>query len=291
VDDTPVEERYDVVYLLDGRGWYYRYSHMHTIDSNIVPGRMISMGDRIGVLGKEGGSGGWTHLHFEAKARQPNGKWGTEDGYAYIWQSYIDQYRPKIIAVARPHHLIRTGDSVELDGSRSWAASGKIAQYRWKFCDGTTAEGPRVTRKYDGPGYFAEVLEVRDEAGNVSYDSCIVQVNDPQGGRGRGGGTMALHPVYFPTMGIKVGDEVTFKVRSMRGETGERWDFGDGSPTVEVVSDLNVERYFNSDARKYNPLGYAATTHRFEKPGTYVVRVERTKSAAPSIGHLFVTVE
>ena len=32
------------------------------------PGRVISQGDRIGLLGKEGGSGGWSHLHFEIKS-------------------------------------------------------------------------------------------------------------------------------------------------------------------------------------------------------------------------------
>ena len=29
--DAPVEPRYDVIYILDARGWYYRYSHLHTI--------------------------------------------------------------------------------------------------------------------------------------------------------------------------------------------------------------------------------------------------------------------
>ena len=29
--DTPVAPRYDVVYLRDELGWYYRYSHLHTI--------------------------------------------------------------------------------------------------------------------------------------------------------------------------------------------------------------------------------------------------------------------
>src|SRR5438045_3839401 len=29
--DTPAKPRYDVVYVLDARGWYYRYSHLHTI--------------------------------------------------------------------------------------------------------------------------------------------------------------------------------------------------------------------------------------------------------------------
>jgi murein DD-endopeptidase MepM/ murein hydrolase activator NlpD len=31
-EKTPVAPRYDVLYVLDERGWYYRYSHLHTID-------------------------------------------------------------------------------------------------------------------------------------------------------------------------------------------------------------------------------------------------------------------
>ena len=74
--DTPVSPRYDVVYLLDARGWYYRYSHMKEIDATVKPGRHLKLGDRIGSLGKEGGSGGWSHLHFEIKSRQPSGAGG-----------------------------------------------------------------------------------------------------------------------------------------------------------------------------------------------------------------------
>ena len=43
-DDTPVEPRYDVVYLLDARGWYYRYSHLHSIDAAISPARQVQDG-------------------------------------------------------------------------------------------------------------------------------------------------------------------------------------------------------------------------------------------------------
>ena len=32
-------------------------------------------------------------------------------------------YEPKIIAVARPHHLLWTGETVTLDGSKSWSAA------------------------------------------------------------------------------------------------------------------------------------------------------------------------
>ena len=113
--ETPVSPRYDVVYLLDGRGWYYRYSHLKEIDKRIVPGRIITQGERVGLLGKEGGSGGWSHLHFEIISRQPSGKWGTQDGYAFLREAYLRQYRPNLIAVARPHHLIWAGNSVTLE--------------------------------------------------------------------------------------------------------------------------------------------------------------------------------
>ena len=61
---------------------------------------------------------------------------------------------------------------------------------------------------------------------------------------------------------------MTFKVRSFRTTDGEEtWDFGDGTPTVTVHSDGNVNQHA--------PDGYAVTVHRFAKPGDYLVRVER----------------
>ncbi|MHC5543781.1 M23 family metallopeptidase, partial [Singulisphaera rosea] len=121
---TPIQPRYDVVYLLDDRGWFYRYSHMASIDPAITPGTTVSMGQTIGVLGKEGGSGGWTHLHFEIKSRQPSGRWGTEEGYAFLWETALREQKPEFIAVARPHRLTWTRDPVTLDGSKSWARPG-----------------------------------------------------------------------------------------------------------------------------------------------------------------------
>ena len=56
--DSPVEKRYDVVYLLDDRGWYYRYSHLQRIDPGVRLGERLKMGQRVGILGKEGASGG-----------------------------------------------------------------------------------------------------------------------------------------------------------------------------------------------------------------------------------------
>ena len=280
--DTPVSPRYDVVYLLDGRGWYYRYSHLKEIDKSIVPGRVIPQGSRIGLLGKEGGSGGWSHLHFEIKSRQPSGRWGTQEGYAFLWEAYLRQYQPELIAVARPHHVVFSGDEVTLDGSRSWSQSDNIASLEWLFDDGTSSKKPTVPRTFAKPGRYSEVLRVTDDDGNVAYDFAVVIVLDREHPERR---IPSIHPNYYPTRNIHPGDPVTFKVRTFNTTAGnEVWDFGDGTAPVQVQSDGN--------AVKLSPNGYAVTTHRFRKPGNYVVRVTRTNEHGVSaMSHLHVQVE
>ena len=286
--DTPVRPRYDVVYVRDARGWYYRYSHLKAIDPAVKIGRVIAMGERIGVIGKEGGSGGWSHLHFGIDSRQPSGKWGTQEGYAFLWEAYLRQYKPELIAVARPHHLVWVGEEAVLDATKSWDAAGRIEQYEWQFHDGTTATGPTVTRTYDKPGQYSEVLKVTNSAGDIDYDFAVVIAIDRQQPEQL---RLAIHPVYAPTLGIRTGDPVTFKVRAFNANDGshETWDFGDGSPAVAVQSNSNVDENGNVD--EHAPDGYAVTTHSFEKPGHYVACVQRTnQDGIRAMGHLHVRV-
>jgi PKD repeat protein len=171
---------------------------------------------------------------------------------------------------------------VVLDGSKSWSASGKFARYDWTFTDGTTASGPTVERTYAESGEYSEILKVTDARGEVGYDFAVVVVID-KAAPGRLPPT--IHPAFAPTMDVRAGDPVTFKVRTFRTTAGnEAWDFGDGSGKVTVKSDGNV-----------NPLakdGYAVAQHRFAKPGHYLVRVERTNEHGQrAIGHLHVPVE
>ena len=279
---TPVSPRYDVVYLLDARGWYYRYSHLKEIDERIKPGRRIGMRDRIGLLGKEGGSGGWSHLHFEIKCRQPSGEWGTQAGYAFLWQAYLREYDPAVIAVARPHHFLWTGEEAVLDASKSWSKLGGALDSQWTLHDGSVASGPILKRRYPRAGSYSEIVKVTDAAGNVAYDFADVQVID-RAHPDRLPPT--IHPTYYPTFDIRPGDPVRFTVRSFRTQTGqETWDFGDGSAPVQVQSDGNAE--------KLSPEGYAVTTHRFTRPGDYIVTVTRTnRHAYRATGHLHVRVE
>jgi hypothetical protein len=281
-EDSPAKPRYDVVYLLDDRGWYYRYSHLQTIDPAIRPGAPVTLGQKVGVLGKEGGSGGWSHLHFDITSRQPSGRWGIQEGYAFLWETYHRQYAPKIIAVARPHHLVYTGDKVVLDGAKSWSAAGKIVRYDWTFTDGTTARSPNVERAYAKSGEYSEILQITDARGEMDYDFAVVLVLDKSAPDRL---PPTIHPVYYPTTNLRAGDPITFKVRSFRTTFGnETWDFGDGSEKVTVKSDGNVEQHAKD--------GYAITQHRFTQAGHYLVRIERTNEFGQrAIAHLHVPVE
>ena len=279
-EGTPAKARYDGVFVLDERGWFHWYLHLQSIDSAIKPGAKVTRGQAIGVLGKEGDSGGWSHLHYGIFARQPSGGWGTEEAYAYAWEAYRTEHRPAILAVARPHHFVKVGERVVLDGSKSLALDGGPVRHEWTFSDGTKASGPTMERRYEKPGEYSEVLQVTDSRGRRAYDFAVVLVVDPASGKL----PPAIHPTYWPSLGIKPNAPVTFKVRTFGTKHGEEtWDFGDGSPRSTTRSDGGV--------KEMAPDGYAMTTHRFARPGTYVVTVERSNEAGEkAIGHLAVTV-
>jgi len=269
-----ISGRYDVVYLRDDRGWYYRYSHLMRIDESLKLGRRVKIGRKIGTLGKEGGSGGWSHLHFHIIMPQPSGRYGITDGYAFVFEAYRRLHETKLIAVARPHLVAWAGQSVTLDASRSWHAGGAkhIRRYEWQFTDGKAATGPTVKHTYAKPGHYTEVVKVTDDVGRVDIDFAVVQVFDkakplpvPP----------AIHAACWPTTGVHVGHEVTFKVRTfgVRPDEGrETWDFGDGSDPAYTRSDGN--------AKSLAKNGYAVTTHRFAKAGHYIVTVSRTDDRA-----------
>jgi murein DD-endopeptidase MepM/ murein hydrolase activator NlpD len=280
--DTPVAIRYDVIYLLDAQGWYYRYSHLHSFAEGVKAGARVKAGQRLGLLGKEGGSGGWSHLHFDVFCRQPSGKWGCQEAYAFVWEAYRKQYDPKLVAVARPHHFVAAGETALLEGGKSWSAEGKIAAYQWTFTDGRTAEGARVERKYAQPGYYSEILKVTDAAGRSDYDFTVVVVADRDHPEWQ---PPAIHVAYQPTFALHPGDVVTFKARMFGATQGEEtWDFGDGTPKATTQSNRNAEIHAKD--------GYAAITHRYERPGHYLVRVERKNPRGwPAIGRVYVPVE
>ncbi len=169
-----------------------------------------------------------------------------------------------------------------LDASKSWSADGLPLSYEWTLTDGATANGPQVERTYARPGIYSEIVKVSDAEGRVEYDLAVVQVANPDDPEHSASG---IHAAYAPTLDIRPGDSVTFKVRSFGTQHGEEmWDFGDGSPPVTVRSDGNANRH--------DPEGYAVTTHSFTEPGDYLVNVRRTNEQGfESVDRLQVRVE
>lgn len=282
-EDLPGDVRPDVIWIVDGRGWYYRYSHLNSIEPEIIPGSKINLGQKLGYMGKQGGSGGWVHLHFGVHYKNPNTmKWVVEDAYAYLWEAYVNKYKPKIQAVARPRLIAWTNDAIHLDGTRSLSLEDNIVSYEWIFTDGSTAKGAVQKRKYDKAGEYSEILKVTDSQGRISYDFTYVQVFDKQFPEKQ---VPTIHPSYYPSQNIKAGDSIRFLVRTFGSRTGEEtWDFGDGTERVVVNSGV-VERKTQNNGK------YAETIHSFSNPGQYVVCVQRTNEFGfTAIGHLRVIV-
>jgi hypothetical protein len=176
-----------------------------------------------------------------------------------------------LIAVARPQLLGFVGQPIRLNGSRSWSTHGAgELSYEWTFDDGTTATGPCIQHVFNAAGRFSPMLKVTDSQGNTDYDFAKVTVTTADTAPKQ---RCSLHASYWPTLGIRTNDEVSFLVRSFRFQPlvgKETWDFGDGSPTVCTQSD--------GAADPHNKDGYAVVKHRFRESGDYIVSVSRTNS-------------
>jgi murein DD-endopeptidase MepM/ murein hydrolase activator NlpD len=278
-DSIPVYVHPDAVSVIDERGWLLEYVHLDSTDPAMKPGVKIRRGQRVGFIGKQGSSGGWVHLHFSIRTREcPSGEWGIEDAYPYVWESYVRQYKPQIIAVARPHSLVWTGQEAILDGQKSRSLAGKIVSYEWTFTDGTRSDGPVQKRTYSKAGEYSEILRVTDSKGNTDYDFAVVQVID----RSDPGKLIpTIQAAFHPSLNLRPGDPVTFLVRTFNTDSGnEIWNFGDGTPDVSVKSET-VNRKASTKGK------FAETVHSFSKPGHYVVRVERSnENGFNAITHL-----
>ena len=254
----------DEVCIRDSRGWYYRYSHLYAVLPHIKVGSRVKMGEWIGILGKEGSSGGWSHLHLGVLGSEGDER-GIINAYPFIVEAYLQEHPGALLAIARPHQLIQKGDTARLDGSNSICDGGKIVSYEWQFHDGTTAKGPVVHKQYPESGVYSEILRVTDNRGQVDVDFTEIKVPDAAGKCGN------INLAYYPTEGIGLSDgkfskpgrgEVYFKVRSFKIQGGkEIWDFGDGTSAITCSEN-----------------DYATLSHHYDKPGLYIVTVRRTST-------------
>jgi len=86
------------------------------------------------------------------------------------------------VAVAGADRAVGVDEVVAFDAALSSDPDGDPLSYRWRFGDGTTAEGAAVSHRFRYPGVYIVELIVADGTGDASLsarDSLTVTVNSP----------------------------------------------------------------------------------------------------------------
>ncbi len=260
--------------IRDARGFTLVYCHLDAILSDIKLGTRVKRGQWVGMLGRRGASGNFSHLHVGAylsESAMITGRMNRNlNLYPWLVAAHEGAFGRGLHAVARPHHAVRTGEAVEFDGTNCIAGRSKIASYRWEFHDGTHVDGPKAKRAYEKPGCYMAALRVQDEDGSTDVDFCKVKVfSDPPAEAV----IATLFVTYKPAGIVRVGQPVSFRIWPQSSEVGAiEVDFGD-----------------EGRQRDYRP--YSAIAHVFRKPGIHVVTVSATAGGLPVTQKVEIIVE
>ncbi len=128
---------------------------------------------------------------------------------------------------------VKTGTSLEFDGSGSYDSDGSISSYSWDFGDGNTSSlGPLVSHVYSSAGSYTAVLTVEDDDGYTDDFEIEITVVDN-----------LLPSASFTTSdcSVQIGDAINLDASASEDPDGTivsyDWDFGDGNyDTGETLS-------------------------------------------------------
>ena len=248
----------------DDRGFVLYYGHLDSILSGIRVGTPVKRGQWVGMLGRRGASGNFSHLHvgvFLSESAMAEGHLNRNlNLYPWLVAAYQQENGTGLYAVAGPHVTALTGDEVLFDGSNSMAFKSNITSFRWWFHDGTSADGPQVRKVYDKPGCYAATLWVKDDRGGIDVDSCRIRVYSRAAPEDVVG---TLFVTCIPSADIDVNEPVDFRIWP-QGSEAENIEvrFGDGTAVCD-----------------YRP--YSAITHKFKTSGVHIVTVSGVAGGLP----------
>lgn len=261
--------------LEDDRGIVFEYGHLVKILPEIKEGIEVKRGRKLGLLGRKGGSGNFSHLHigvYLSKADfAAHRNCRNLNLYPWMMEAFRKASGRTLFAVARPHQAVRTGEVVKFDGIRSLSYGPKIKTFRWEFHDGTSVESARAEKVYDRPGTYMAALWVEDERGLRDVDFCKVKVYSRDK-------VEDVMPIFFltysPSRDIRAGQAVYFRGWPQGAEAAPpaRIDFGDGT----VIWD-------------YAP--YSEVSHSFQNRGLHIVTATTTSAGVSVTQKVKVIVE
>jgi murein DD-endopeptidase MepM/ murein hydrolase activator NlpD len=258
----------------DDHGIVIDCGHLDSIQPGIEEGVAVRRGQDVGVIGRKGPSGNYSHLHLGLylSRRDFEADWPCRNLNLYPWimSAYEVATGHGLFAVARPHRTAITGEKVVFDGRASIALDGKIVSYQWEFPDGTSLDGPIATKVFDRPGAYTAILRVEDDRGGRDLDICRIRVYSAQQPED------ALTTLFFtvsPSLGVRPGSSVHFRGWPQGGDAGPiRLDFGDGTAW-----------------ENYEP--FSDVDHSYLEPGIYVVTGCAITDGRPAMTKLKVVVE
>ena len=257
----------------DDQGFVVEYGHLDSIDPAIRPGARVVAGQPVGLVGRKGPSGNFSHLHVGAYLSRDyldlNRNNRALNLYPWLVAAYLDRSKAGLHAVARPHHAVRTGETVRFDGARSIAARSKIVSYRWVFDDGEEVDGPAAERTFERPGQYTAALWIEDDQGARDVDFCKIKVfsaAEPEPV------IPALYMTCAPTKLIDVNQPVSFRFWHQGGVADSiSIDFGDG---------MKIDDYES----------YSEVAHLFTREGIHIVTASALIDGIPVLGKIKVVV-
>lgn len=252
------------VLMKSSNGVVWEYGHMNSILPEIREGVAVRRGQPIGILGKRGGSGNFSHLHLGLHPSPAHRTAVIRTQRLNFFPWILTAYRAKnpnsLFAIAGGHQVIRVGETCTFNAARSLAFDSTIASYSWRFHDGETIEGAQVRKTYNRPGTYVAELRIEDDRGNADIGFCQVKVF-PQGTSVRGIPTIFM--THSPTAYIPAGRSVRFRC----------W--------LQADSDAPIQLDFGDSTKPQNYTSYSEMVHAFETPGLYVVTASATVDGMP----------
>jgi murein DD-endopeptidase MepM/ murein hydrolase activator NlpD len=224
------------IMIRDKNGLIFDYSHCNTefIDPGIQKGKTVKKGQYIARTGMTWD--GRKSQHTDPHLHTGMGYNGYQISlFPYAIEAYLRKYEDKVLAVAGGYRFTKTGETVELDGSRSICNVGeKIVWYQWKLHDGQIVNQSDVIIQYTAPGFYSEELIVKTANGLIDKDFLHVRVYDQNSTRKVAYGWA----YYYPVRSIKPGQEILFWNRLINTITDVKIDFDDGSPVQTINKEL-----------------------------------------------------